>query len=175
MDKVAYKQKLLAQVQKKIEEEKGIRPSLNQAITLVCEAYLASLQLNQKQLELIQKASNASKKSPLQILSAACEWSAKFYGSKYQREVQKNDTRAGSAYVRIDHFVRRVMKKNDLASRSEEKVFINQTYLMKHQGANRDAIKGYLNEQASMLEKHHKKHRLSKDHNAKVARFGVKK
>jgi hypothetical protein len=165
--KVAYKTQLLEKVRKQMETEAGIELSLNQVIIACCEQYLNSIHLSPKQMEQLTRAGLAAKRSPSQMLTAACEWAQKFYTTKYQDT--GTEYHAGSAYKRIDQFVKKQMRKNDLAKRMEDKVYINQTYLSKHQGSNRDAIKGYLELNGEMLLEHHRRHKLRARHNNEVS------
>lgn len=169
MDKVTLKKELLAQAKAKLERDTGIEVSMNQAIMVACQAYVSQLKLGAKDLERIHAAATSAKKSPAQVLSAACAWAERFYGSRYKQQ-EKEIFGAGTAYKRIDAFVRKVIAKNDKAKQIQKKVFINQTFLMKKQGSNREAIKGYLQVNHEMLKKHHEKHRLQASHNIELAR-----
>ena len=66
------------------------------------------------------------------------------------------------------------MKKNDSTKLKENKIFINQTYLIKNQGSNRDAVKGFLELNRELLESHHKKHGLRPRHNIEVNSYRKK-
>lgn len=176
--KVALKRELLQKLCQRIESEKGVSPSINEAIITAAENFLSELQLNFSHKNKIKEAAAAAKMNPQQILDKACDWAFRFYLQKYSSENKgrtagsdRNDNNQfspGSAYARIGEFVKELMKKNDAAKKKEDKVFINQTYLVKNQGSNRDAIKGFLHLQKEMLDKHHKKHSLGPRHNVEV-------
>lgn len=179
--KVALKRELLQKLCQQIEAQKGVTPSLNEAIITAAQSFLDELQLNFSHKAKIKEAAAVAKMHPQQILDKACSWASRFYLQKYSKEdsVDKNlpaggerdghhEFSPGSAYARIGEFVKELMKKNDLAKKKEDKVFINQTYLVKNQGSNRDAIKGFLHLQKEMLDKHHKKHSLGPRHNVEV-------
>lgn len=176
--KVALKRELLQKLCQKIESEKGVAPSINEAIIAAAESFLSELQLNFSHQNKIKQAAAAAKMHPQQILDKACDWAFRFYLQKYSSENkdltggekrnEHNEFSPGSAYSRIGEFVKELMKKNDAAKKKEDKVFINQTYLVKNQGSNRDAIKGFLHLQKEMLDKHHKKHSLGPRHNIEV-------
>ena len=172
------KRALLEKIQISIKSKTGYLPSLNEAIICAAQSYLNDIHLNKQQTSKIELAATAAKMTPLQILDKACDWASRFYSNKYSVEAQdlKNqksngtldEFSAGSAYLRIHEFVTKLMKKNDSSKKKEDMVFINQTYLTKHQGSNRDAIKGYLQLHADVLDKHHKKHDLNPRHNLEV-------
>ena len=168
LKKTVKKVMLLQQISQKMEKEKGITPSLNEAIIYSAESVLNDIRLSPKQRAKIEEAALVAKMTPQQILDKACEWAKRFYGKKYSGEKSTKHFEAGTAYGRVEEFVREVMKKNDSQRSKDKKVFINQTYLLKNQGSNRAAIKGFLELNREMLEKHHKKHGLNPRHNLLV-------
>lgn len=172
--KVSKKRRLLIKIQRILQEQLGTHPSLNEVIIHLAESYLGDLKLNDKQLKKIEVAAQSAKMSPEQILDKACDWASKFYQNRYENRPPesmgkaKDNTNPGSAYWRIDAYVKKLMQKNDKATRKQDKVYINQTFLSKHQGANRNAIKGYLEVNKEILRKHHDKHNLGPRHNVEV-------
>jgi hypothetical protein len=165
--KVEKKKRLLTDIQKRLEERTGLAYSLNEVIIMLCEEYLKDIKLSDTMTRKIVRAADSAKMSPLQILGKACDWAEKFYYSRYL-ERPSDPSKPGSAYLRIDQFVKKLIKKNDSSKKKEDKVFINQTYLIKHQGSNRGAVKGYLEINKDILTKHHKKHGLHSRHNIEV-------
>lgn len=168
LKKVAKKVILLQQICQKMEKEGRVAPSLNEAIIYSAESLMNDVRLTPKQRAKIEEAATIARMTPEQILDKACEWAKRFYGKKYSGEKSSKEFDAGSAYRRVEDFVSEVMKKNDSHKSKEKKVFINQTYLLKNQGSNRTAIKGFLELNREMLDKHHKKHGLNHRHNMLV-------
>lgn len=177
------KRLLLQEVAQRLLGDDGHPPSLNEAIIASAESFLLDMRLDPGQRSKIEQAAAIANLTPMQILDKACDWASRFYGSKYaglgelgekslgaggKDRASLDQFAPGSAYLRVHEFVQKLMKKNDLCKKKEEKVFINQTYLVKHQGSNRDAIRGYLHAQRQALQAHHQKHGLSPRHNVEV-------
>jgi hypothetical protein len=168
------KKLLLQQICLKMEKERGIPHSLNEAIIHSTECLLNDMHLSPKQRSKIENAAQSAKMTPQQILDKACDWASRFYGQKYAAEKSSQQFTAGSAYRRVEEFVKAVMKKNDSTKLKENKIFINQTYLIKNQGSNRDAVKGFLELNRELLESHHRKHGLRPRHNIEVNSYRKK-
>ena len=168
--KTQKKKEILQSLCEKINLEKGFTPSLNEAIIFAAESFLNDLRLSTKQQKQLAEAASASKMTSQQILDKSCDWAYRFYCHKYSSasEPSSAEFSAGSAYQRIHEFVLKLMKKNDQCKKKEDKVFINQSYISKHQGSNRQAIKGHLAIHKELIDKHHKKHDLSPRHNVEV-------
>lgn len=174
MNRPEEKRAILKKVQIKMIKEHGKELSLNEIVIILCESYLKDLKITKEQEQKILLAAQIAKISPLQVMGKACDWASKFYTKKYKnseikgRSLKERPLSPGTAYWRIDSFVKKVMKNNDHAKDSHNKVFINQTYLAKNQGSNRSAIKGYLEHNKEEIKRHHRKHKLHARHNIEV-------
>ena len=72
---------------------------------------------------------------------------------------------------RFDEVVESIMSNNDEVKLKVDKVYINQTSLLKIKKFSVPAVKRYLNNNKEMLDQHHFKHDLSSNHNREVANF----
>ena len=72
---------------------------------------------------------------------------------------------------RLDTIVKEIMVNNDNAKLKDDKIYINQTTLLKVKKFSVPVVKRYLNNNKKMLDQHHSKHDLSSNHNRDVANF----
>lgn len=72
---------------------------------------------------------------------------------------------------RIDEIVKNIMSDNDKTKLKDDKIYINQTTLLKIKKFSVPAVKRYLNNNKEILDQHHSKHDLSSNHNRDVANF----
>ena len=175
--KVEKKRRLLDEVQTKINEGLDKPISLNEVIIRLCESYQKSFQLSDEQKERLEEIEKITHRPQNHLLESILDMGMKYYASKFEKASKmskkdlRNSTAAGSANIKIDTFVKKIMKKNDKATNPRDKVYINQTYLTKEQGSNRRAIQAYLEANKEMLEEHHQKHELNPRHNFSVNNY----
>ena len=72
---------------------------------------------------------------------------------------------------RIDEIVKNIMSDNDKAKLKDDKIYINQTTLLKIKKFSVPAVKRYLNNNKEILDHHHSKHDLFSNHNRDIANF----
>lgn len=172
--KLIKKARLLAEVKGKMQQQAGAEISLNEVIIALCEHYSKSFPLIDDQNTRLEELVGVTKRSREYLLNSIVEMGLKYYASKWEKaqgmskQALRDSFSSGSAHQRIDDFVKKLMKKNDNAKEAKNKVHINQTYLLQHQGSNRGAIKAYLEVNKEMLDKHHAKHGLGPRHNFSV-------
>ena len=70
---------------------------------------------------------------------------------------------------RLDEVVKNIMSDNDKAKLKDDKIYINQTTLLKIKKFSVPVVKRYLNNNKELLNQHHSKHDLSSNHNRDVA------
>ena len=70
---------------------------------------------------------------------------------------------------RLDEVVKNIMLDNDKAKLKDDKIYINQTTLLKIKKFSVPVVKRYLNNNKEMLDQHHSKHDLTSNHNRDVA------
>ena len=63
------------------------------------------------------------------------------------------------------------MSDNDKAKLKDDKIYINQTTLLKIKKFSVPVVKRYLNNNKELLNEHHLKHDLTSNHNRDVANF----
>ena len=172
------KKMMLEKIQKQMEEKEGSKMSKNEVIRRLCESYEQSIPLTPEEAEKLSEVSKTAKIPTAQLGHSIVTMGLKFYQSRYSNAAKdmkktelRNSEKAGSAALKIDAFVKKVMKQNDEAKNIMDKVFISQVHISNHQGSNRHAIKAYLEFNKEMLDKHHEKHSLTVRHNCTAAKY----
>ena len=70
---------------------------------------------------------------------------------------------------RLDTIVKEIMLNNDNTKLKDDKIYINQTSLLKVKKFSVPVVKRYLNNNKEMLNQHHSKHDITPNHNRDVA------
>ncbi len=95
--------------------------------------------------------------------------------SMEELEQKAEDKVRGSAKVRIMKIIEKIMTENDRTEDSTDKVYITQTYIKRYIEQNNilktrhQTVQEALKDMENVINKHHKKHGLSKNHNIRAA------
>ena len=178
--KTAAKKVMLERIQQQMQKESGgsISISINEVIRRLCESYENSVRLTDTENSELNETAAISKIPRNILVHNAIRMGTKFYKTRYSnvaKKLKKSDLRKsyepGSAYLKIEAHVKKVMKQNDEVEDKMEKVFVSQTYIQATLHSHRGAVKAFLEANKDMLAEHHLRHGLTNRHGCAVAKL----
>ena len=151
-----------------LKDEKHFKSHSELLVELLNHYALNEKLFNQQEQETFYNALSIKNISPQELVKMAvipfCNRIIK--NNKLGKLEHKNTLESNN---RLDEVVKSIMSDNDKAKFKDDKIYINQTTLLKIKKFSVPVVKRYLNNNKEILNQHHSKHDLSSNHNRDVA------